>query len=713
MEWLAAAGPYQRKIVAVGAGKMRAIRPGMTVLLLSTLHGGYSAAQEDDLDVALTLEPVIVEATRLGTEIDRVPAAISVVGRDDVQLGRQQLGLDESLVAIPGLFLQNRYNFAQDLRISIRGFGARAGFGIRGVRVFVDGIPETLPDGQAGVDSIDLGSVERIEVLRGPAASMYGNASGGVINIISERGPEIPFVETRLSAGELGFSKYQLKFGGDTGRLNYMVNASHMEYDGYRVQSATRNTQFNGNFRYQIDDSSELAISAHFTDQPRADDPGALTRDEMAENPRGANPAALTFDAGEDLDQQRIGLVYKKSFGELHELQLRNYYVWRDFLNRLPFVAGGSVVIDRFFSGGGASYTYLGEILGQANRLMVGVDYDRQDDDRSRFNNDFGVQGDLTFEQNEKVTNRGVFVQNELTLTDQFVLTLGLRHDRIEIDVTDRFLDDGDDSGRRTFSETSPMFGLLYALSPAANLYATIATAFETPTTTELANPSGAGGFNPGIEPQQATNYEIGVKGRVDGRTHYQLALFTTDVEDELVPFQVEGQPGRTFFANAGESRRRGVELGLLTRPFEGLQLTMAYTWSDFEFREFVDAQGNDFAGNVIPGGPEHQVYGEISYARPSGFYASLDLLRVGSLYLNNANTERSSSYTVSNLRAGYELQNGPWSISPFLGVNNVFDENYPANVRINAFGGRFFEPAPERNAYAGVSFGYRFGGSP
>jgi iron complex outermembrane receptor protein len=323
------------------------------------------------------------------------------------------------------------------------------------------------------------------------------------------------------------------------------------------------------------------------------------------------------------------------------------------------------------------------------------------------------MQGDLTFEQDEEVASAGVFVQDELSLAADLVLTLGLRHDRIEVDVMDRFLDDGDDSGKRTFRETSPMIGLVYGVSPATNVYATVATAFETPTTTELANPSGSGGFNPALEPQQATNYEIGARGQLGNRSHFQLALFTTNVEDELVPFELEGQPGRSFFANAGESRRRGFELGLLTRPLDGLQLSMAYTWSDFEFREFTDAQGNDFAGNLLPGAPQHQLYGEISYALSTGFYASLDVLRVDDLYLNNANTERSNSYTVSNLRAGFEIRHGPWSISPFIGVNNVFDEAYSGNVRINAFGGRFFEPAPNRNVYAGIWTGYRFSGSP
>lgn len=691
---------------------MHAPWPGSVVVMLAVL--GSSPAQSQDEQAGTSqLEPVIVEATRLFRDVDRVPAAMSVVGKDEVQLGRQQLGLDESLVAIPGLFLQNRYNYAQDLRISIRGFGARAGFGIRGVRIVVDGIPETLPDGQAGVDSIDLGSVERIEVLRGPVSSLYGNASGGIINIVSERGPEIPFAEARLSGGEFDHRKYQLKFGGDTGRFNYMVNASRMDFDGYRIQSETRNTQFNGNFLFRIDDSSELALTAHLTDQPKADDPGGLTRTEFETNPKGASPANLAFDAGEALDQQRLGLVYKKSFGELHELQLRNYYVWRDFLNRLPFEAGGSVTIERFFAGGGASYIYSGDLLGRSNRFMVGVDYDLQDDDRRRFNNEAGTLGDMTFDQNEEVKSRGVFVQNEWDLSQKLALTLGLRYDRVEFDVTDHFLADGDDAGTRSFSETSPMVGLLYSATPGTNFYATVSTAFETPTTTEFANPSGAGGFNPDVEPQQAKNHEVGVKGVLGASTRYQLALFDTTVDDELVPFELEGQPGRTFFANAGESSRRGAELALHTRPMDELQLSFAYTWSDFEFEEFVDAGGNDHAGNRLPGLPEQQFYAEIGYFHPNGFYASLDALHAGSLYLNNANTEKNSSYFVSNLRAGFEMRRGVWLISPFFGVNNLFDEEYAANVRINAFGGRFFEPAPERHFHGGVTVAYNFGGSP
>lgn len=685
--------------------------PVVGVLVTLTATGALRVADAQEDDAPSVLEPVTVEAMRLDNDPDKVPAAISVAGKDDVQLGRQQLGLDESLVAVPGLFLQDRYNFAQDLRVSIRGFGARSAFGIRGVRIVVDGIPETLPDGQGGVDSIDLGSVQQIEVIRGPVSSLYGNASGGVINIISERGPDTPFVESRISTGAFDFGKYQLKFGGDTGRLNYMVNLSDMDFEGYRDHSDTENSQFNGNFAYQIDDSSDLKFIVNLTDQPVADDPGGLTREEVEADPTAANPNNVAFAAGEELDQQRIGLVYSKSFGELHEVQLRNYYVWRDFLNRLPFTDGGAVVFDRLFAGGGASYIYSGDFLGRSNRLMFGVDLERQDDDRQRFDNNMGTLGALVFDQNEEVTSSGVFVQNEWDVLTDLVLTLGLRHDEVEFDVTDRFLADGDDSGSRSLSETSPMIGLLYAASPSINLYGKISTAFETPTTTEFANPSGAGGFNPNIDPQLATNYEVGVKGMLGQRSRYEAALFSIDVEDELVPFELAGQPGRDFFSNAGESSRRGVELAFASRPLDGLEISFAYTYSDFEFDEFMSDAGEDFAGNTIPGVPENLLYGEVSYSHPSGVYASLDALSVDDVFLNNANTESSDSYVVSNLRVGFIGNRGYWEFSPFIGVNNLTDKAYAGNTRINAFGGRFFEPAPDRHLYGGVSVRYDFGG--
>src|SRR5690606_2498608 len=455
------------------------------------------------------LEEIVVTATRLETTLDHVPAAVSVVSKDDIQLGRQQLALDESLSRVPGLFMQNRYNFAQDLRVSIRGFGARANFGIRGVKILVDGIPETLPDGQGSVDSIDLGATSQIEVIRGPSSTLYGNASGGVISLTSEPPPEEPFAELRVSGGRYDFQKLQFKAGGSGERVGYLLSVSDSKFDGFREQSRYENTQLSGRFNVDLDRDRQLLAVVNLTDQPVSDDPGGITAQMAAENPSAAWPANIAFRAGEALEQQRLGFVYSMPLGDGHKLSARNYYVWRDFSNSLPFVDGGIVDLDRFFVGGGLSYTYDGFWLDRPNRLVIAIDYDNQDDDRRRFDNNSGLQGALTFDQNESVRSRGIFLQNELSISEQLLLTMGIRFDEVVFDVTDRYLSDGDDSGRRTLDGTSPMVGLTYAFSPNLNLYATYSTAFETPTTTEFNDPSGGGGFNPTLDPQEASNIEF------------------------------------------------------------------------------------------------------------------------------------------------------------------------------------------------------------
>ena len=270
------------------------------VVAMPLAVGGLAFADsEDQGNDATGLDEIIVRATRLDKRINEVPAAISVVTRDDIQRGRQQLALDESLAAIPGVFIQSRYNFSRDLRIAIRGFGARSGFGIRGVKILVDGIPESLPDGQGQSDAIDLGSTAQIEVIRGPSSSLYGNASGGVINITSERGPAIPFAETRLTVGEFDYSQVQLKTGGDTGRLNYLVNFSKMDFDGYRAHSQAENTLLNARFVYTINDESELGLVLNATDQPVANDPGGIDLAQAEADPTSARQRNVDFDTGE------------------------------------------------------------------------------------------------------------------------------------------------------------------------------------------------------------------------------------------------------------------------------------------------------------------------------------------------------------------------------------------------------------------------------
>jgi iron complex outermembrane receptor protein len=665
----------------------------VVVILLSGVSAAWGQATSDD-----ALDEVVVSATRMESSVREVARSISIVEKERIQLGTQQLGLDESLAGIPGLYMQNRYNFAQDLRISLRGFGARSSFGIRGIKVLVDGIPETLPDGQAGVDSIDIGSAQSIEVLRGPSSSLYGNASGGVISITSELGSAAPYVEGRIAAGEYGYSQLQLKSAGKFGSSDYLFNISRTELDGYRDHSNARGSVLNSKFGIPLGESDRLVFSLNLTDQPEADDPGGINAAQAAANPSSARDRNVQFDGGEALEQQRLGIVYTRE-RDKGMLTLRNYYAWREFANKLPFVGGGSVDLDRYFYGIGAQYdfTALPENLG----LSIGVDYDKQDDDRKRFDNNSGVLGPMVFDQNEAVDSTGLYLQGQYAFNDAWTLLAGLRYDEISYDVNDNYLVDGDSSGILDFDEFSPSLALNVQLETGV-LFASYSTSFETPTTTELANPDASGGFNPSLNAQTADNFEIGYKYS-QGDLYYELAVFTIDLEDELIPFELAAFPGRRFYANAGNSSREGIEAAIARSFDNGLRIDASYTWSDFSFDDFVDDNGNDFSGNQLPGLPKHYGYLGLSYRGDSGLSATVEAVYSGELVANNANTAEVSSYTVANLRLSHEVESGSWIIRPYFGINNVFDEDYNSNIRINAFGARYFEPAPGRNFYAGV----------
>jgi iron complex outermembrane receptor protein len=679
----------------------------------AALVAASALAQQPAPTAQTPLEEIIVTATLLERTLDNVPAAVTVVGEDDIQVARQQLALDEALSRVPGLFMQNRYNFAQDLRVSIRGFGARAQFGIRGIKVLVDGIPETLPDGQGSVDSIDLGATSQIEVIRGPSSSLYGNASGGVISLISQGGTAEPYAQLRVSGGRYGYQKTQFKTGGETDRLNYLINVSDLSIDGYRAQSAAENKQLTGRFDIDLGNDRDLLTILNFTDQPVSDDPGGLTAANVLANPRGAAPNNVLFDAGEALEQTRLGFVYSMPAGERGTITARNYYAWRDFGNVLPTGPQGIVDLDRKFMGGGFSYSYDGFWLDRPNRFVTGVDFDDQDDDRRRYQNLNGVPGALGFDQNEHVTSQGIFLQNELSVSKRVQLSFGVRFDQVEFEIGDHYFADGrDDSGSKQFEDTSPMVGLVVELTPSHHFYTTYSSAFETPTTTEFNRQDGFGGFNDTLEPQLATNFEVGFRGRLGPMQRYEVALFTIDVEDELIGREIPTSPGRNYFENAGQTSRQGLEFSWVANPTDSIRTTVSYTYSDFKFDRFVETIANvpvDRSGRIIPGTSENVLFGEFTYTAPRGWFASTDLLFVDEQFGDNANAVVIDDYTVANLRFGYEADLGSFTLSPFVGINNLADEDYTANVRLNAAFARYFEPGPGRNGYAGLTLNWKF----
>lgn len=661
------------------------------------------------------LEEVIVDAARIPLSVIQAPFAIDRIEREQIVRAQTQLGLDESLASIPGLVLQNRFNFAQDLRISIRGFGARANFGIRGVKILVDGIPETLADGQGGIDSIDLTSIGSIEVLRGPSSSLYGNASGGVIRIESDFDRPDSGIEARLAIGGNGYRKNQIHINGksDNKQLSYIASLSRLDIEGYREHSEHQNSLFNGRMRYIFKDNGTLKIAVNHTDQPQANDPGGVNLVTLLDDRTAARDRNIALNAGESLEQTRIGLIYQRNVGNQGELTLRNYHIWRDFEGRIPISSNGVIDIDRYYSGGGLMYQHKNSLAGKKNTSIIGIDYDYQDDNRERFENINGISGNQVLDQREKVTSTALYLQNQLQLGDGWLLSSGIRYDEISFAVNDYR---ENNSGKRTLNQLSPMIATSYALGHQASIYGNISTSFETPTTTELALVESTG-LNSQLDAQKAINYELGIKGyfesgfdstsRINQQHNYTLSVFSIDVEQEIIA--IEDNLGRDIFINAGESSRQGIELSLKSQLSETFSSSIAYTYSDFSYKTFVDKNNNDFSDNKLPGLPQDTLHVAIHYQHQSGLFVSLESLYLSQFALNNSNTDSMDSSLVTDLRSGYSLNIDNISIEPFIGISNLFNEVYSANARINAFGGRFYESGPDRNLYAGVSIRHNF----
>lgn len=692
------------------AGRLApAFRRTLLLLALSllALPGEVVAAEESDTEPK---DRVVVVGTRTEKSWLETPASVSVVHEDEIQRAQRQLTLGESLGNLPGVFIQNRSNFSQDARVSIRGFGARTPFGIRGIKLIVDGIPLTLPDGQGQVDSLDLSTAERIEVLRGPAASLYGSSAGGVIAITSKLGTVDPYVRARVNIGSYGFRSYQGQAAGRVDDWSYSVGLSRSEIDGYRDHSRAENdVLLNAKLRVEVDDQTDVTVLLSHVDAAQADDPGALVAEEVSDDRRGANPRNVNMKSGETLENTTLGLVIRHAENEQNQTTLTSYFTWRDFEGRIPSTGRGAIDIDRFFLGGSAAHQYDDTIFGLDNRLTLGVEVGEQSDGREQraIDEDTGAVGAVALDELQKVTTVGAFVQDELSVAPNVRVSASLRYDRIRFETFDDVLENGDDSDERTFQELSFAGAVTWNPLPIANPFIRVATAFETPTTTSFANPDpGAGGLNPDLDAQRSVHYELGSKGTFADWLQYEAAVFYIRVKDELLPFT---RDNTTFYENAESSDRIGFEFGLHAQLHRDWAATLNYTHSNFEFDKFTDGNGNRFDGSRIPGVPKNMASLEIDYQSLCGVFANFEIQYIGERDADNGNTAKAKDYAVANLRAGYAHEFDKVTLTGFAGINNLTGQNYIDNLRINAGFGRFFEPAPGRNYHGGASVAYHF----
>lgn len=678
---------------------------------------GHLEAQQDTL--VTTLGPVVVTVTRgAGRSVLGSPFAITVVEPDSSRPGQRHASVDETVAMVPGLSATSRNNPAQDPRVSIRGFGARSAFGVRGIRVLRDGMPLTLPDGQTPLDYLSLESVGRVEVLRGAASALYGNASGGVIDFRTiVPSASAVSLDAKQWIGSSSLSRSVLSGSGSYGNFHYVGDASHLRTDGSRAHSTQRATS--GFARAGITaGSTDYAISVLALDNPVAENPGALTIEEMTADPKMADALSVRRKARKAVKQIQIGASAARSL-EKGEISLSVFGGARSLDNPLTF---GIVEIGRHTYGLTGAFRREIGLFRTRHLLAAGADLQSQNDLRRNYATCADTvplssptatcpsiedeRGVVTLDQRELVSSAGVYVSDEMNLGKRASVTGGVRADRVRFEVRDRLVTTAnpDDSGRRTLGAVSPVLGVLARLTPTQSAYANVSAAFETPTATELGNHAdGSAGMNPDLDPQRSTTVEIGLKGWAGGAMRYDVALFDTQVRDELVPFEIPDSNGRRYFRNAGRTRRRGAEAGMDVSAGP-VSVMLAYSYSRFRFGEYAVA-GSDFSGNEIPGIPRHRMQASIRAGR-DGTFAVLESEVAGRTYVDDANSVRSPGYAVSTIRFGATPFRVYSRFSVVTGVQNIFDRVYAASIAVNAARGKYYEPAPRRTFFAGVSLG-------
>ncbi|MBL8472906.1 MAG: TonB-dependent receptor [Rhodocyclaceae bacterium] len=681
-------------------------------LALSCTHGLSARAAE-------TLPAVVVTGTRIEQSSFDLPMAIDTVSADSLHAQKLETNISESLARVPGVAVGSRETYAQEQQLTLRGFGSRSQFGVRGIRLLADGIPASTPDGQGGSGLFDLSSAARIEVLRGPFSALYGNHSGGVVQVFTEDGPAQPTLSGSVMAGSWGTLREALKFGGTAGSVNYIGSLSNVETDGYRDHSAATKQQANVKMRVALTDSTSITLVGNYLNQPTNQDPLGLTADQVRQNRRQAIATTGTFDTRRSLRNEQGGAVLDTRLSAQDSIRATVYLGTRSNQQFLPIGGLGTGVsaFDRDYWGAGLRWTHRQGAL----TTSLGAEYDRAVEDRRGFRNNSGVQGLLTRDETNTVDQSGIYAQAEWAFAPAWSLSGGLRYTRLRVDSRDHFIVPGsnpDDSGSTSFSAWTPAAGLLWKLDPAVNLYANVGRSFETPTLIELAyRPDGTNGLNLGLQPSTSTHFEIGAKTILASDIQLTAALFEIRTHKEIVVFS--NANGRTTYQNAGDTRRRGLEVALDAPLPGGFAAYLSGTWLEAKFRDaYLTCASVGCtvptvtvnAGNRIPGVPNFTVYGELNWKHAaSGFSAGVEARWVGPVNVDDRNSATAGQYTVANLRAGFEQRGSAWTLAEFIRIDNLFDKEYIGAVYVNDASSRFYAPAPERTFLLGLSAQYRF----
>jgi iron complex outermembrane recepter protein len=677
--------------------------------------------------VTVTATPGVAQST-----FD-APASIDVIDGSVLRNAQLQVNLSESLARVPGLVAQNRQNYAQDLQISMRGCGARSTFGVRGLRLYADGIPAAGPDGQGQVSHFDLASAERIEVLRGPFSTLYGNASGGVISLFTADGGPDTVAEVSTAFGAEGVRRITAQLSGAPGRWTYRLSATRFDTDGWREHSAARRESLNAKLTHDAGGGTRVTLVANHLAMPDTQDPLGLTRAQWEANPRQASPAALAFDTRKSVEQSQLGAVLDHRLGAQDSVRLMAYAGERDTIQfqaipvavqASPAQPGGVIDLTRRYEGLDARWVHEGRSPGGPYTLSTGLALETTRDLRRGWENfvgtTLGVQGALRRDELNRSRSLAPYVQGQWVLGGRWSASAGLRHTRVRFESDDAYVrpGNGDDSGSVGFSATTPALGLVFHASDRVNVYAAYGRGFETPTLNEIAyRGDGTAGLNDRLQPAISRQWELGVKAGQGERWNVSAALFQARTTDELVV--LTNTDGRASFQNAPGTRRRGIEIVGSGRWHEHWSALLAGTWLDAAYSEaFATCAGAPCprpgtvvpAGRLMPGIPRTSVYAELAWRqRAWGLETALEARHVGRVMVDDLNTDSAPAYAVLALRASLRQQQGPWTFRQFVRVDNLTDRDYAGSVIVNEGNRRFFEPAPGRQWLAGLSAAYSF----
>lgn len=677
-------------------------------------------AEDLNSDVA-KLPTLHVEATRTDTGYLQTPASVFRIEAPQVD-SSSQVNLTEVVKGIPSLQIRNRENYAQDLQLSMRGFGARSTFGVRGIRLYVDGIPATMPDGQGQTSNIDLSSLDHVEVLTGPFSSLYGNSSGGTILTSTKEGQGKDSIELSYSGGSHDKSRAGLVLQGGAKGANepsYIISSSYFDTDGYREHSGAEKVLNNAKLSWNLDDGSKINWVTNYV-KIHADDPQGLTHDQWNANPKQQVPFLKQFNVRKDIEQTQTGVTWSKPINDKNELYAVAYLGNRQVTQYQSIPkstqdasinhAGGVIDFERNYYG--ADFRWTGKELLPNTTLSVGVALDAMDEDRKGFENfnlvngqpSYGVKGNLRRDEDNTLWNIDPYLQASWQFLPTWRLDTGVRYSNVHYKSEDNYLSNGDDSGKTDYDKVLPSVALSWQILPELMAYVSYAKGFETPTFTEMAyRPDGQSGFNFDLTASTSDTYETGLKSQ-NQLGDFTLAVFQTKTKDDIV--SAGNSNGRSTFRNADKTLREGVEFAWNKKLWRDLTATASYSYLDATFDADIPALGNIAqisSGNAIPGIAKNQAYASLAWQPSHGLYGGVDVQYMDKVYVNDTNSDAAPSYSVTSANVGYAWVMGDWKVNSFARVDNLFDKKYAGSVIVNDGNSRYFEPADGRNWSAGL----------